>query len=74
MKKVRPSKSDIRKRRIKLTEEQRRLLLMEPEEIERASWEDNELIRRIRELMEGIPLDLRRRWAEEWREEHKRSK
>jgi hypothetical protein len=59
-------------RRRKLAEKQRRLLLMTPEEIERADFSDDEVLKRIRELMEGIPLELRRKWAEEWREEHRR--
>lgn len=58
----------------KLTKEQSRLLLMEPEEIEGATFEDDETISRILKLTEGIPLELRRRWAEEWREEHRQSK
>lgn len=63
-----------RRKRPKLTEEQIRLLMMELEEIEQANLEGDDVTRRIRELMKGIPLDLRRRWAEEWREEHRRSR
>jgi hypothetical protein len=47
---------------------------MKSEEIDRATFEDDETISRILKLMEGIPLELRLRWAEEWREEHRRSK
>jgi hypothetical protein len=47
---------------------------MKSEEIDRTTFEDDETISRILKLMEGIPLELRRRWAEEWREEHRQSK
>jgi hypothetical protein len=63
-----------RSKQRRLTEEQRWLLLMKSEEIDRATFEDDETISRILKLMEGIPLELRLRWAEEWLEEHRRSK
>lgn len=61
-------------RRRKLTEKQRQLLLMTPEEIEQADFSDDLLIRKIEELLKDFPLEVRRQWAEEWREEHRRSR
>jgi hypothetical protein len=54
----------------KLTENQRRLLLATPETVTKR----DPITRKIRELLSVFPLELRRRWAEEWREEHRRSK
>lgn len=72
-------KSEVRKvnnrgKRRKLTEEQRRLLLMTPEEIERSDFSDDPLIRKIEELLKDFPLEVRRQWAEDWRKEHERGR
>jgi len=54
----------------KLTEEQIRLLTSDPNE----PVEEDEWLRKILEPFRFWPLEVRRRWAEEWREEHRRSK
>lgn len=61
-------KSSNRKKRARLTEEQVRLLLSDPNEpIEESEW-----LRKILEPFRFWPLEVRKRWAEEWREEHRR--
>jgi len=54
----------------KLTERQIRLLLSDPDE----PMEEDDWLREILEPFRFWSLELRKRWAEEWREEHRRSK
>jgi len=59
------------KRKPRLTEEALRLLLAEDDEID---FSDDLLVRKLEEAFDGWSLEERRRWAEEWREEHRESK
>jgi hypothetical protein len=71
MPKGKASKSLNCRSRRKLTEEQRRLLMMEPEDWD---FSQNEVLRKIHELVSAWPLEVRRQWAEEWRKEHRQGK
>ncbi len=71
MPKRKAPKSLNRRSRRKLTEEQKRLLMMEPEEWD---FSQNEVLRKIHELVSAWPLEVRRQWAEEWRKEHRQGK
>lgn len=63
-------KGSDREKRQKLTEEQIRLLLSDPDEpIEESEW-----LHKILEPFRFWSLEIRRRWAEEWREEHRLSR
>jgi hypothetical protein len=62
-----PSSSDF----CKFAEKVKALLLSDPDE---ADFSDDPLVRKIEEAFEGWTLEERRRWAEEWREKHRRSK
>lgn len=59
------------KRKPRLTEEALRLLMAEDDEID---FSNDPLVRKLEEAFEGWSLEERRRWAEEWREEHRKSK
>ncbi|MCX7969550.1 MAG: hypothetical protein N3B10_13840 [Armatimonadetes bacterium] len=63
--------SKVSKPKLQLSEEVIRLLTMEGDEFD---FSDDPLVRKLEEAFEGWSLEERRRWAEEWREEHRKSK
>jgi len=69
MPKNRSRKRHNRDKRPKLTEEQIRLLMGDPDE----PIEEDEWMRKVLEPFRFWPLEVRKRWAEEWREEHRQS-
>ncbi len=71
MPKGRSRKGTNRDRRLKLTEEQRRLLMADPEELE---FSQDAFFQQLWAPFEGWSLKELRRWAEEWRAEHRHSK
>ncbi len=49
----------------------RQFLLKEPEEVD---FSGDEFIQKLLSPFADFPVEVTRRWAEEWREEHRRSK
>jgi|FaiFalFF_MnMetaG_3_1042247.scaffolds.fasta_scaffold62011_1 hypothetical protein len=60
-----------RRRKFRASEEMRQFLLREPEEID---FSNDAFIQKLLAPFADFPVEVTRRWAEEWREEHRRSK
>jgi len=69
--KRKPKTSGTLRLKRRLSDEALRLLLAESDEFD---FSDDPLVRKLNEAFEGWSLEERRRWAEEWREEHRRGK
>lgn len=70
MPKKRMTRNVGQKRSAQLTDKQQRLLLADPDEL----IEEDEWLREILEPFRCFSQELWERWAEEWREEHRRSR
>lgn len=60
-----------RRRKFRASEEMKQFLLREPEEID---FSNDAFIQKLLAPFADFPVEVTRRWAEEWREEHRRSK
>jgi len=60
-----------RRRKFRASEEMRQFLLREPEEID---FSNDAFIQKLLAPFADFPVEVTRRWAEEWREELRRSK
>ncbi|MCS3918106.1 hypothetical protein Q2T83_16475 [Fervidibacter sacchari] len=60
-----------RYRKFRASEEMRQFLLREPEEID---FSNDAFIQKLLAPFADFPVEVTRRWAEEWREEHRRSR
>jgi hypothetical protein len=60
-----------RRRKFRASEEMRQFLLREPEEID---FSNDAFIQKLLAPFADFPVEVTRRWAEEWREEHRRSR
>jgi len=59
------------RRKLRVREEIRQFLLREPEEIE---FSNDAFIQKLLAPFADFPVDVTRKWAEDWWEEHRRSK
>ncbi|MCS7265867.1 MAG: hypothetical protein NZ805_13665 [Armatimonadetes bacterium] len=66
-----PKSSQNKRRTSKRLEEIRRFLKKEPEEMD---FSQDEFIQKILAPFADFPVEVTRRWAEEWREEHRHSR
>ncbi len=69
MLKRKSQKSRNKRRELKRLEERRRFLKVEPDEMD---FSDDEFVRKILAPFADFPEEVTRRWAKEWREEHRR--
>ncbi len=63
--------SPSRRQGSKRLKEIRQFLKMEPEEMD---FSNDEFVQKILAPFADFPVEVTRRWAEEWREEHRRNK
>jgi len=60
-----------RRRKFLASEEMRQFLLREPGEMD---FSNDAFIQKLLAPFADFPVEVTRRWAEEWREEHRRSR